>query len=112
MMAIDTFEIRHQMNEEAAELESLRSEVEEKEIAINELEGVISSLEADCDDLQRENDQLIATVGAVDSDNYALTEAIRDALEDLRTLPEVPLNLIEAAVENIVDDLSAVIRDA
>src|SRR5690606_17401753 len=79
MMAIDTLEIRHQTNEEAAELESLRSEVEEKETTINGLEGVISSLEADCDDLQRENDELIATVGAVDSDNYALTEAIRDA---------------------------------
>src|SRR5690606_36879746 len=111
-MAIDTFEIRHQMNDEAAELESLRSEVEEKETTMNELEGVICSLEADCDDLQRENDELIVTVGAVDSDNYALTEAIRDALEDLRTLPEVPLNLVEAAVANIVDDLSAVIRDA
>src|SRR5690606_30860063 len=112
MMAIDSFELRHQLTEEAAELESLRSEVEEKETTINELAGVISSLEADCDDLQRENDELIVTVGAVDSDNYALTEAIRDALEDLRTLPEVPLTLIEAAVANIVDDLSAVIRDA
>src|SRR5690606_1528976 len=112
MMAIDTFEIRDQMNEEAAELESVRSEDEEKETTINELDGVISSLEADCDDLKRENDELISTVGAFDSDNYALTEAIRDALEDLRTLPEVPLNLIESAVANIVDDLSAVIRDA
>src|SRR5690606_41274103 len=64
MMAIDTFEIRHQMNDEAAELENLRSEVEEKETTINELEGVISSLEADCDDLQRENDELILTIGA------------------------------------------------
>src|SRR5690606_41566155 len=99
-------------SDETAELESLRSEAEEKEHTINERDGVISSREADCDDLQRENDELIATVGAVDSDNYALTEAIRDALEDLRTLPEVPLKLIESAVANIVDDLSAVIRDA
>ena len=98
-----------ELQNDIAELESLRSEVEEKEITINELEGVISSLEADCDDLQRENDELIATVGAVDSDNYALTEAIRDALEDLRTLPEVPLNLVEPAVENIISDLRKVL---
>src|SRR5690606_36491343 len=96
MMAIHTFEIRHQMNDEAAELESLRSEVEEEETTTNEQEGVTSSLEADCDDLQRENDQLIATVGAVASDNYASAEAIRDALVHLRPLPEVRLTLIEA----------------
>ena len=111
-MAIDTFEIRHQMNEEAAELESLRSETRDLELVIDNLECTVS-------DLENENRKLKGDV--IIADSYAdevsersetLTEAIRGALEDLRTLPEVPLNLIEAAVENIIDDLSAVIRDA
>src|SRR5690606_31391174 len=102
MMAIDTFEIRHQMNEEAAELESLRSEVEEKETTINELEGVISSLEAGCDDVQRDKDELIAPRGAGDSDNDALTEAIRDALEALRTRPEVLKGVPDSLGQRVV----------
>src|SRR5690606_32115048 len=112
MMAIDTFEIRHQMNDEAAELESLRSEDEEKETTMHELEGVISSLQPDCDGCQRKTGVLLVTVGAADADTYALAGAIRDALADPRTRAEVPLKLVEAAVDNIDDALSAVIRDA
>src|SRR5690606_28155531 len=112
MMAIDTFEIRHQMNEEAAELESLRSEVEEKETTINELEGVISSLEADCDDLQRENGELIATVGGGGPDNRAVAGGFRGGLGGLATAPEVPLKLIGSAVGNLVGRPAGGIRDA
>lgn len=90
-MVFDGPSFTEQMNEETAELESLRVEVEELEKANMDLVKRVEKAE----DARHEGGEAWAK----------LYTSIADALEDLSTLSEVPLNLVEAAIENIMDDL-------
>lgn len=83
-MMFDGPSFTEQMNEITAENEHNAEAVEEMESVIDDLNDEIDALQAD---------------------NDYMRKLIADALSDLSTLSEVPLNLVESAIENIMDDL-------
>lgn len=83
-MVFDGPSFTEQMNE-------ITAENEHNAEAVEEMESYIDTLTAEADALQNDNDHM--------------RKLIVDALSDLSTLSEVPLNLVESAIENIMDDL-------
>ena len=97
------------MNETVAELESALDYqdaiIQECEAELDARDERIADLEDSERDLAQREERLYADWLSARDEADEKATIVAGAIADLRTLTEVPFNLIESAIANIVDDL-------
>lgn len=93
----------------SARIEALEEQNEELREKVREFEEGDATYHAGIEEMQDRIDDLEAELTTAEQAADVLTDAIRDAISDIQTLPEVPLQGVENAIDAIVSELREVL---